>query len=148
MLRRLFQYLTQPLGVRQACTHTIRLFGILLLLFLLAELSPIDSGSKDAPRKAAHVQVQGIVEALGRFAAHHQGRIPTTEMGLTALIKKPEGDVEWNGPYYKNSSNMPLDPWGTPVRYQTVLAGNRRHSARVWSLGSDGQPDTGDEIRP
>jgi len=36
---------------------------------------------------------------------------------LTALVQKPAGATNWNGPYLKGDS-IPLDPWGRAYSYR------------------------------
>ena len=45
------------------------------------------------------------------------GSFPSTEQGLTALVQKPAGATNWNGPYLKGDS-IPLDPWGRAYSYR------------------------------
>jgi general secretion pathway protein G len=45
------------------------------------------------------------------------GSYPTTEQGLAALVQKPAGANNWNGPYLKGS-DVPLDPWSRPYVYR------------------------------
>jgi general secretion pathway protein G len=45
------------------------------------------------------------------------GSYPTTEQGLTALVKKPSSAANWNGPYLKSDAT-PLDPWNQPFIYR------------------------------
>ncbi len=45
------------------------------------------------------------------------GSYPTTEQGLVALVKKPSGAVNWNGPYIKGDA-VPVDPWNRPYIYR------------------------------
>src|SRR5215510_5050821 len=45
------------------------------------------------------------------------GSYPTTEQGLAALITKPAGATNWNGPYMKGDA-VPLDPWSRPYIYR------------------------------
>jgi len=46
------------------------------------------------------------------------GGYPTTEEGLGALVQKPVGAVNWNGPYLKGDQ-IPLDPWNHPYLYHS-----------------------------
>lgn len=62
---------------------------------------------------------------------------PSTEQGLEALVKKPEGDPEpkhWKkGGYIER---LPKDPWGSPYQY---LYPGEKMEFDLWSLGADGQ---------
>jgi general secretion pathway protein G len=45
------------------------------------------------------------------------GSFPSTEQGLNALVQKPAGGANWNGPYVKGDT-VPLDPWGRAYTYR------------------------------
>jgi len=45
------------------------------------------------------------------------GSYPTTEQGLAALVQKPAGAANWNGPYLKGDA-VPLDPWSHAYVYR------------------------------
>ncbi|MEQ8344245.1 MAG: type II secretion system major pseudopilin GspG [Sneathiellaceae bacterium] len=45
------------------------------------------------------------------------GSYPSTEQGLKALVSKPEGVNNWNGPYIKGEG-VPQDPWGHAYIYR------------------------------
>lgn len=65
------------------------------------------------------------------------GRYPTTEQGLRALMVKPSGfpeAVNWNGPYLKRE---PKDPWGNLYQYRHPSTREGR-DYDLYSLGPDG----------
>ncbi|NHN87694.1 type II secretion system major pseudopilin GspG [Acetobacter conturbans] len=45
------------------------------------------------------------------------GTYPSTEDGLDALVHRPSGAENWNGPYLKGSG-APVDPWKHPYIYR------------------------------
>ena len=55
---------------------------------------------------------------------------------LDALINNPQ-IKGWNGPYLKNQSNVPLDPWGHPYTY--TQPGTNGHDYDIMSAGPDGK---------
>lgn len=61
------------------------------------------------------------------------GRYPTTEQGLQALLAKPGGTKDWTGPYIKKD---PLDPWGSIYQYRRPSIHNKDYD--LYSLGPDG----------
>lgn len=71
------------------------------------------SGSKI---KAARVQIEALYSAVDLFYLDN-GRYPTSNEGLTALVKKPSAAQQWNGPYVK-TGDLPKDPWGNPYLYK------------------------------
>ena len=61
------------------------------------------------------------------------GRYPSTEDGLKALVDKPTGASNWNGPYLRKKV-IPQDPWGIAFNYR--MPGE--HGAfDLYSLGAD-----------
>jgi general secretion pathway protein G len=64
------------------------------------------------------------------------GRYPSTEQGLDALMKKPGGFPEptnWTGPYIKKK---PVDPWGNLYQYR--YPGTSGKDYDLYSLGPNG----------
>jgi len=75
------------------------------------------------------------------------GRYPTTEQGLEALIEKPgisPVPTTWNGPYLKRLI-LPRDPWGQPYRYRNPSS-KRGLDYELYSLGPDGIEQSPDDI--
>ena len=83
-----------------------------------------------AQSRAAKLQVQSIAAALELFQGDN-GRYPTQQEGLTALLVHPAGLENWNGPYLHSKDQL-KDPWGNPYRY-TVNG----QAVSVGSLGAD-----------
>ena len=75
------------------------------------------------------------------------GRYPTGEQGLMALISPPSTAPEpknWKGPYIE-ATQLPLDPWDAPYVYQNP--GNMNPNGYdLYSIGPDGQEGTEDDI--
>ncbi len=64
----------------------------------------------------------------------HNGRYPTTEEGLNALMIQPSDAPGWKGSYV---DSLPKDPWGRDYRY--VFPGKKNTDKYdIFSLGSDG----------
>ena len=66
------------------------------------------------------------------------GSLPTSEDGLQALNKAPEGARHqqfWQGPYI--DGQVPLDPWNNPYVY-TNQASVEGQPFSLYSLGADG----------
>jgi general secretion pathway protein G len=61
------------------------------------------------------------------------GDYPETEPGLQALVVKPAGVSNWNGPYLKGDS-VPLDPWNHPYLYRNP-SGRSGHDYDLCSQG-------------
>lgn len=82
----------------------------------------------------ARAQVEALGTALDQYRLD-TGHYPTTELGLGALLDRPQNEPKWNGPYLKKA--VPLDPWGKPYMYK---APGERGDYDLVSLGKDGQP--------
>ncbi len=126
------------------------LMEVLLVLAILgviiALVAPNLIGQqKQANVRAARVQVQGVEQACDIYAVDHNGEFPQS---LDSLIANPGSDTNWKGPYFKNSTTIPADPWGNPIQYQypgqNQGAGVDRPD--IWSLGPDKQSNTGDDV--
>lgn len=89
----------------------------------------------DARGKSAKVQIQNLGAALEVFYLD-TGRYPTSDEGLSALIRRP-GDAEvWNGPYVRGGG-LPKDPWGNAYVY--AVPGRNGEPYEVTSLGPNGR---------
>jgi general secretion pathway protein G len=86
-----------------------------------------------AQSRAAKLQVQSLTAALELFQGDN-GRFPTGQEGLQALLVRPPGLDNWNGPYLHSKDQL-KDPWGHPYRY--TVAGQ---SVTVVTLGADDKP--------
>ena len=82
----------------------------------------------------AKAQIDALDKALDQYRLD-TGRYPTTELGLNALVQRPQDEPKWNGPYLKKA--VPLDPWGKPYLYR---APGEKGDFDIVSLGKDGQP--------
>ena len=83
-----------------------------------------------AQSRAAKLQVQSIAAALELFQSDN-GRYPTPQEGLQALVTHPEGLGNWNGPYLHSKDQL-KDPWGHPYRYAV-----NGQTITVSTLGAD-----------
>jgi general secretion pathway protein G len=88
----------------------------------------------DARVKTARLQIASYTNSLDLFYLDN-GRYPTTQEGLAALVRRPAGMDTWNGPYLKDAV-VPADPWHNPYVYSSPGA----HGAYdLQSYGSDGR---------
>ena len=89
--------------------------------------------SEQAKAKAAKIEIDQIGQTLDLFKLEN-GRYPTTQEGLQALVTAPPGMTTWAGPYWKKPT-VPKDPWGHEYKYQSPGT----HGAYdIISLGADG----------
>jgi len=84
--------------------------------------------------KAARAQMDALEKALDAYRLD-VGRFPGSDLGLEALVVRPQGVAKWGGPYLKKG--VPLDPWGQPYRYQSP---GEHGEFDLVSLGRDGKP--------
>lgn len=113
----------------------IELLIVMVILGLLAAIvaPKLVGHTGKAEQKAAKSQISMFETALDTYRLD-VGKYPTTQQGLEALWKKPEGVARWNGPYLKKE--VPLDPWGNPYIYKSP---GDHGDYDIMSLGADGK---------
>jgi general secretion pathway protein G len=70
------------------------------------------------------------------------GRFPSTEQGLEALISRPTGapePVNYQPGGYLKGGQLPVDSWGNAFQYESPGT-NNSDSFDLWSFGKDGVP--------
>ena len=115
----------------------VEIMVVVVILGILAVLIvPRVVGRTDEARTVAAKQdVAAIMQALKLYRLDN-GRYPTTEQGIAALVTKPQGEpVPTN--WQKYLDKVPRDPWGNPYQY---LSPGVRGDIDVFSLGADKQP--------
>src|SRR5690606_1400391 len=89
----------------------------------------------------AKTQINQIEAALD-FYRMDNGRYPTTEQGLEALVREPNIEPlprNYRREGYLKGGKVPLDPWGS--RYEYLAPGQHNtYSFDLWSYGADGRP--------
>lgn len=119
---------------------------VIIIGVLAAMVVPRFTGrSKDARITAAKADINAnIATGLDLFEMDN-GRYPTTEEGLDALLVKPGGAENlssWSGPYLKRK---PCDPWGRPYSYRSPGLHNSDYD--LYSVGPDLREDSEDDIK-
>jgi general secretion pathway protein G len=87
----------------------------------------------------ARAQVDRLESSLELYNMDN-GRFPTTEQGLTALISEPSTAPEppnYQPGGYLKGGQLPLDPWGNEFQYESP-GSNNQGSYDLWSFGKDG----------
>lgn len=117
------------------------LIEILVVVSILAILGAlIVPKIMDRPNEARIVAAKhdiGTVVAALKLYKLDNGRYPTTDQGLLALVEKPTADPvpgNWKGGGYLEK--MPKDPWGRDYLY---LNPGVKREIDVMSYGADGQ---------
>ena len=116
----------------------IEIMVVVIILGVLAALVvPRVMGRTDDARVAAAKQdIASIMQALKLYRLDN-GRYPTTDQGLQALLARPTLEpipANWKQGGYLDRSSVPLDPWKEPYRY---LNPGVRGEIDVFSLGAD-----------
>jgi general secretion pathway protein G len=104
-----------------------------LLIGLVAPAALRQFGGAPVPLAKQSIARLGSVLDLYKL---DNGSYPTTEQGLQALLTRPTGAANWNGPYVKGD-RVPLDPWNHPYTYKN-LSQRSGHDYDLCSLGPNG----------
>ena len=94
---------------------------------------------REARVTAAQAQIGNFESALRSYNLDN-GRYPTSEQGLIALIVAPATaplPAHYRAGGYWERDFIPKDPWGGEFQY---LSPGVHGEIDVWSFGSDGQP--------
>lgn len=115
----------------------IEIMIVIVIIGVLATLViPNIMGRPDEARAvSARADVSTITQALKLYKLDN-GRYPTTEQGLNALVSRPTAEpVPRNWKNYLDK--LPQDPWGTPYQYSNP--GTHNNEIDVYSFGADGK---------
>ena len=98
-------------------------------------------GAEAARLTAARADITVLMTALSAYRLDN-GKFPSTEEGLQALVVQPPGTDNWKGPYVKQ---LPKDPWGNPYVYRSPGKQNV-NGVDVFSFGPDSRDGGGDDL--
>jgi general secretion pathway protein G len=115
----------------------VEIMVVVVILGILAALivPRVVGRTDDARAVAAKQDVAAVMQALKLYRLDN-GRYPTTEQGLAALVTKPQSDPTPKN-WQKYLDKVPKDPWDHPYQY---LNPGVRGEIDVFSLGADNQP--------
>lgn len=122
---------------KQAGFTLIEVMVVIVILAIMAYLVvPKVSGQSDKARiKTSEIALATTSNAIDGFKVDN-GRYPTTQEGLTALLTPPQGAKNWpDGGYLKGG--FPKDGWENELQY--VAPGTEGRAYDLFSLGADGQ---------
>jgi len=110
---------------------------VIIIGVLVSMVMPRLTGrTQQAKIAAAKADIEANVAlALDLFEVDN-GRYPSSEEGLEALLKEPSSVENWNGPYLKKKKK-PADPWGNPYIYKSPGTHNMQ-DYDLQSYGPDG----------
>ena len=123
--------------------YLIEIMLVVTIIGILAAvvLPRLVGRGEEARISAAKLQIENIGVALDAFSLDN-GRFPTTEEGIDALMNKPANVNNWKGPYLKKS--VTKDPWGNPYVYR--CPGVHSQDYDLQSYGPDGKDGGNDDI--
>lgn len=131
----------ESLSPRQISQRGFTLIEIMVVVVILGILGglvmPKLMGRPDEARViAAKQDIASVMQALKLYRLDN-GRYPTTEQGLRALVALPVVEPlpgNWKSGGYLDK--LPKDPWGKAYQY---LNPGLRGEIDLWSFGADGQ---------
>ena len=132
---------------RSAGFTLIEIMAVVLIMGMLAGIVGVAViGQIDGARvKTTETQIKQIESAIA-FYQMDNGRPPSTEQGLQALVTKPTIGPEprnYRSGGYLKGNKLPVDGWQNDFQYQ-FPGTNNPESFDLWSLGADGTPGGSD----
>jgi general secretion pathway protein G len=115
----------------------VLIIGLLTTIVGAVVFSQVDS----ARVTTASTQIKQIEAALD-FYRLDNGRYPTTDQGLQALVERPTIAPEprnYRADGYLGGGSVPFVPWGIDYQYESPGTHNTR-GFDLWSLGGDSAP--------
>ena len=111
---------------------------VVIIAALAAMVMPRLAGrTEEARRGIAQADIQGNIALALKLYEVDNGRYPSTEQGLGALLQKPTAPPtpsNWKGPYLEQEA---IDPWKKPYLYR-YPGSHPPRDYDLYSLGPDG----------
>jgi len=126
------------------------LIELMIVVIIIAALSAmvvprLSNRSEQAKMAVAEADINSNIGLALKLYKLDNGRYPTTNQGLKALMAKPSSSPapnNWNGPYLETE---PLDPWKAEYVFKSPGA-NNTSTYDLYSMGPDGLDNTADDI--
>jgi len=129
---------------RQGFTLIELMIVVIIIAALAAMVVPRLAGRSEQAKVAiASADINSNISMALKLYELDNGSFPTTEQGINALLVKPSGAANWNGPYLEKN---PLDPWKNPYQYRYPGTSNTL-GYDLFSVGRDGAEGTADDVR-
>jgi general secretion pathway protein G len=133
--------LAGPSNIGRAGFTLIELLLVMVIIAILAAVvfPTYAHRTEEAQITRAIADLDSIKTALNIFEVDN-GRYPTTEEGLAALVNNPANLEHWR----REIPAVPTDPWGTAYIYRQPGANGGEFD--LLSAGKDKQEGTADDI--
>ena len=133
---------------RQRGFSLIEIMAVVVIMALLMGLvgTAVFDRINVARIETTRAQMRSIESALA-FYQMDNGRFPSSEQGLHALVARPTLGPEprnYRPGGYLQSKSLPVDAWGEQFGYQAPGT-NNPESFDIWSYGADSQPGGADD---
>ncbi|MFP4452756.1 MAG: type II secretion system major pseudopilin GspG [Desulfobacterales bacterium] len=141
-MRRLLAFMGEKNFFRHRLGFTlIELMVVIVILSILAVymMPKIMGRPEQARRIKAKTDIQALETAL-RLYKLDNGKYPTSEQGLEALVQEPDSGpqpMNWREGGYIEKGRIAKDPWGNEYVY--ISPGNH-DDYDIISYGADGEP--------
>ena len=131
-----------PIKLKSAHNKTQSGFTLIELLIVLAIIGMLAAlvgprlmtALSKSQSKTTRSQIEMLATSIDSFRLDN-GRYPIELEGLNALIQKPEGLINWDGPYLRKKK-LPKDAWGFDFIY-AIPAKKGGIDYDLYSLGAD-----------
>jgi general secretion pathway protein G len=138
-------------NAQRTTKHAFTLIELMIVVIIIAALSAmvvprLSNRSEQAKITVAEADINSNIGLALKLYKLDNGRYPTTEQGLKALLAQPSSSPapkNWNGPYLENE---PLDPWKTEYVYKCPGANNAA-GYDLYSLGADSVEGSADDVK-
>ena len=116
----------------------VEIMVVVVIIGLLAGIvgPQIMARLEEARRTTARTQITNFEQTLELYRMRN-GRYPTTQQGLEALVRKPTvAPIPTNYPLEGYIPKIPLDPWGNPYIYRCP---GEKHAYDIISTARTGE---------